>query len=89
MKPHFAKMTEEELMAFWARYHRASRKDAEQLIGDRRPGYIRLATAFANYACNVAVAKGCKRRGDLDGERIYKACARISQEKLRNAGLKT
>ena len=81
MKP-FLKMTEDELMAFWSRYHRASRKDAAELCGGKFPGYIGAAASVANYACNLAVAKACRRRGDKAAAKIYDHAARISADSV-------
>ncbi len=64
--PNFDAMNRDELMAFWSRYHRPTRKDAEALIGDRRKGFTVLCGTLAAYACDKAVAIGCRLRGDID-----------------------
>lgn len=87
MVPSFSKMTRDELMAFWSRYHRPSRKDAEALIGDRRPGYTNLAADFANLACNMAVVMGCKERGDANGVDVYGHSVRLCEKRITDAGL--
>lgn len=87
MAPDFNNMTEDELMTFWARYHRPSRKDAEALVGDRRPGFTNLAGIYASLACNLAVVMGCKRRNDANGVEVYGHSVRLCKERLRAAGL--
>ncbi len=71
MIPNFDAMTQEELMTFWSRYHRATRKDAEALVGDRRKGFTVIAAQLANYACNKAVAMSCRLRGDIQAAQVY------------------
>lgn len=78
----FDDMDVDELMAFWKRYHRANRRDAAELCGGRFPGYTRVAAAAANYACNLAVAMGCRERGDGRGDDVYRAAARIALESI-------
>ena len=80
--PDFKKMSQEELMAFWARYSRPSRKDAEALVGDRRPGFTNAASALANYACNMAVAMSCKDKGDATATACYEHAMRLSYERI-------
>lgn len=87
MLPKFSTMTDDELMAFWKRYSRSSRKDAEALIGDRRPGFTTLAGMYAALACDMAVVIGCKRRGDEDGVRCYEEHIRLRKERIKKAGL--
>lgn len=82
MIPDFKKMTREELMAFWSRYHRASRKDAEALVGDRRPGFTVQAARLANVACNTAVAMGCRADGDEVGAACYEHAVRLGMDGL-------
>ena len=81
-KIDFTAMTENEVMAFWKRYHRATRKDAEALCGGRFPGYTTVAASAANYACNLAVAKGCRRRGDERAARVYDYAAQLALEDI-------
>jgi hypothetical protein len=76
--PSLDRMKEADLMAFWSRYHRASRKDAEALIGDSRKGYLGLAADLANYACNRATAMQCRRWKDPKAAEIYEiVCKQI------------
>ena len=86
----FRAMTEDELMAFWKRYHRASRRDAAELCGGKFPGYTGVAASAANFACNLAVAMGCRQRGDERAAKIYEHAAQIAfddiPERLRPAG---
>lgn len=69
--PNFDAMTHDALMAFWKRYHRSSRKDAQALIGDRRKGFTNIAADLANYACNKAVAMTCRLEGKIDTATSY------------------
>lgn len=73
-----SKMTEAELWAFWARYRRVGRQGAAELVGSDRKGHVKAARALANYACNWAVVKACRRRKDQLGVRIYTHCADVS-----------
>lgn len=73
--PNFDGMTRDELMGFWARYHRASRADAERLVGDRRKGFTVLAADLANYACNKAVAMRCRAEGEIETANGYERIA--------------
>lgn len=85
--PNLDCMPEDDLRAFWSKYHRASRKDAEALVGDRRKGFTTVAAALANYAINKAVAMGCREKGDIKGAEIYEhscnLCYRRIPEDLR------
>ena len=80
--PNFDAMTREDLMEFWKKYHRASRKNAEALVGDRRPGYTNIAATVANYACNKAVAIRCRLEGDIQGALIYEHSADLCYDRL-------
>lgn len=80
--PNLDLLTEKELMDFWSKYHQASRKDAAELIGDKRPGYTNLAATLANYACNKATAISCRLRGDIDAAFIYEHAADICYNQL-------
>ena len=80
--PDFDRMDQDELMAFWSKYHRPTRKDAEALVGDRRPGFTNVAAALANYACNRAVVLSCKERGDKDAAAVYEHAVRLCYDRL-------
>ena len=80
--PNLDAMPEDELMAFWKRYHRSSRNDAEQLIGDRRRGFTVIAATLANYACNKSVAMTCRRKGDIQAALIYERIADLCYDRL-------
>lgn len=80
--PNFDSMTQQELMDFWSRYTRPSRRDAEELIGDRRPGFTNIASKIANYACNKAVAMGCQVKGETDAAMIYDKCCDMIYDEL-------
>lgn len=75
MVPNFNKMTRDELMQFWKTYTRPTRKGAEELVGDRRPGFTNIASSLANYACNMAVAMDCRKRKDRAGAASYEKIA--------------
>jgi len=80
--PNLDCMSSDELMAFWKRYHRPSRKDAAELIGERRKGYTTLASELACYACNKAVAMDCRLKGNIQSALVYERCAELSYERL-------
>lgn len=69
--PNLDAMTEEDLMAFWKRYSRPTRKDAEALIGDRRKGFTTVAGSLAGYASNKATAMRCRKNGDVLAAQVY------------------
>lgn len=71
-----------ELMAFWKRYTRPTRRDAEALVGDRRPGFTNVAAKLANYACNKAVAIGCRAKGDVAAAEVYEHSADLCYDGL-------
>jgi hypothetical protein len=64
-----ADMNRDELMAFWSRYCRPSRQDAETLVGDRRPMYTIYASRIAALACSLACAR--------DGIKVYENHCRV------------
>ncbi len=80
--PNFDAMEQDELWAFWKRYTRASRKDAAELVGDRRAGFTKVAATLANYACNKAVAMKCRLDGKIDGALCYEHAADLAYERL-------
>lgn len=80
--PNFDAMPESELMDFWSRYHRPTRKDAEALIGDRRKGFTTIAATLASYACNKAVAMGCRAKGDIQAAEVYEHACELSYQRL-------
>lgn len=69
--PNFREMSGEELMAFWSKHSRVSRKDAEALVGDRRIGYTNVAECLASYACNLSIVLQCREEGDANGASVY------------------
>ena len=69
--PNLDAMPEADLWAFWKRYARPSRKDAEELIGDRRNGFTVLSGRLAGYASNKATAMSCRVRGDIAAAMTY------------------
>ncbi len=76
--PNFDAMDKGELMEFWKRYARPSRKDAEELIGDRRKGFTTISGTLAAYASNKATAISCRLKGKIDAALGYEeACEKI------------
>jgi hypothetical protein len=80
--PNFDAMTREELMQFWQRYHRPSRRDAAALVGDRRAGYTNIASSLASYACNKAVAIRCREEGNISSAACYEQHADMIYQRL-------
>lgn len=62
--PNFDCMSAEELLNFWSKYNRATRKDAAELIGDKRKGYLGITSTLVSYA----MAKNCAMKLRLEGE---------------------
>jgi hypothetical protein len=73
--PNLDAMSADDLMKFWSRYHRATRKDAAELIGDKRPGYTNLAATLAAYAVNKSTAMTCRLEGKIQSAKIYEDAA--------------
>lgn len=82
MVPNLDAMDQEELMKFWKRFHRPRRKEAAELIGDRRKGYTNLASLIAGYACNKAVAMGCREKGDIQAAQVYELHCDMTYERI-------
>lgn len=80
--PNFDAMPEDELRAFWSKYHRASRKDAEALVGDRRKGFTTIAAALANYAINKATAMSCREKGNITAAQVYEHSCDLCYERI-------
>jgi hypothetical protein len=80
--PNFDAMNSAELMAFWSRYHRPTRKDAEALVGDRRKGYTSITATLANYACNKAVAMDCRAQGKIQSALCYEQACDLCYNEL-------
>lgn len=72
--PNLDGMSPDDLMAFWARYNRPSRKDAERLVG-RRKGFTSIVGSLAGYASNKATAMRCRERGDIQAATVYETIA--------------
>ena len=77
----FHSMTPSALMKFWAKYNRPSRKDAIALVGPR-PKCTRVAQDLANYASNLATAKTCHQRGDVEAAEMYEKITDRIYDKL-------
>lgn len=72
-----------DLMDFWKRYSKPTRKDAEELVQDRRTGYLRISATLANYACNLHIAYQCQvNNHDRHGVNVYLQCADLCWEQL-------
>jgi len=80
--PNLDAMPADELMKFWGRYHRPRRKDALELIGGWRKGYISIVESLAAYACNKAVAMKLRADGEIERATICERCCDISYQKL-------
>lgn len=80
--PNLDAMSSEDLMAFWKRYARPSRKDAEALVGDRRRGFTTISGSLAGYASNKATAITCRLRGDVNAALVYERICEVIYEKL-------
>jgi hypothetical protein len=82
MQFNFDTMGADELMAFWAKYNRPSRKAAAELLGHNRRGYMKTAETLANYACNKATAIRCREKGDIQAAQIYESCCDLAYDRL-------
>lgn len=80
--PNFDAMDPEDLMKFWSKYHRPTRKDAEEIVGDCRPGFTKLASTLACYACNKAVAMEQRAKGNIQSAEIYERHCELVYDRL-------
>lgn len=72
--PNLDGMSASDLMQFWHRFNRPSRKDAERLVG-RRKGFTTLCGSLAAYASNKATAMRCRENGNIDAALSYERIA--------------
>ncbi len=61
---------------------RPTRRDAEALVGDRRPGFTTISGSLAGYASNKATAMRCRERGDIQAALVYEKICELIHEKL-------
>lgn len=72
--PNLDGMSRGDLMQFWARFNRPSRKDAERLVGRRR-GFTSIVSDLAAYAANKATAMRCRAEGKIETALSYERIA--------------
>ncbi len=76
--PNLDCMSCDDLLVFWKRYQRSSRKDARELLGASPKGYTRLACLLACYAMNKSVAQAERLSGRIQTALEYEGiCERI------------
>lgn len=80
--PNLDAMSKDELMNFWSKYHRPSRKSAAMLIGDTRPHYTTITADLAHYASNKAAALSCQAKRDALGTGVYEHICRQIYDRL-------
>jgi hypothetical protein len=71
MIPNLDTMEEKELREFWKKYHRASRKDAAALIGDKHIECVSYAATLAAYAMDRVCAMGLRLEGKVAEAMTY------------------
>jgi hypothetical protein len=69
--PNFDSMNKEELVEFWVKYNRPTRKECIELIGDNRKGYTSIVSSLAAYAINKSCAMGLREEGKIEGAQFY------------------
>lgn len=69
--PNLDCLTCGELMDFWFKYNKPKRKEAQELIGDKRKGYIRITQNLAYYALNKGTAINCRLNGQINVAAMY------------------
>ena len=74
-------LSRECLLAFWAANHRATRRQAKLLVGERRDAAY-CVQALSNYASNRAAQLLCRELNDDNGVAIYERCADLSKARL-------
>lgn len=77
-----SRMTRDELWDFWKTYGRPSRKQAQELLGRKYPGYTTEVASLASFACNRAVMLDCRKRGDKHATKVYRMAAECCLEGL-------
>jgi len=73
-------MEPDELMAFWSRHQRG--RQYRELFPDGGKGTRRATADLANYASNIATAKRCRLRGDIETALMYEKIADRIYESL-------
>lgn len=79
--PNFDAMNEKELSSFWDKYHRASRKDAAALVGDR-PRCVNIAATLAAYALDRGCAMGLRLEGEIARAMTYEESMELRYKSL-------
>jgi len=80
--PNFDAMDHDDLMDYWVKMRHPSRRMAEEVVGDRRPGYTLLARDLAAYAATKAAAMTCRVRGDIEAALVYELICEIIYKDL-------
>lgn len=66
----------DQLMAFWAKHQ--SGRQYRDIFPDGGKGTKRAVADLANYASNLATARQCRARGDINTAKSYEAiCEKI------------
>lgn len=72
----------DQLRDVWSAIQKQPRRIAVKLFPQKPTGYVSATHVVANLASNMAVALGCKRRGEPDSAAIYSYHARQAYERL-------
>lgn len=82
--PAFDEMSEPDLRAFWAKYHRPNRAEAQALVGE---GFtpreaVKIAEVLACYAINKACAVGLRLEGKVNQAMTYEEACELNYRQL-------
>ena len=79
--PNFDAMTQEELRAFWSKWHITTKKKASLVVGDR-PDARNIVEILACYAINKSCAVGLRLEGKIEQAMKYEADCELWYERL-------
>ena len=79
--PNFDAMNQDELRAFWAKWHVTTKKKAVEFTGVRRDAK-KIMETLANYAINKSCAVGGRLAGDITTATIYEHSCDLCYDRL-------
>lgn len=79
--PNFDAMTQEELRAFWGKWHVTTQNKAVGLVGNR-PDACKVVEVLATYAINKSTAMGLRLEGKIAEAVKYEADCDLAYERL-------
>jgi hypothetical protein len=74
-------MTQDELRAFWSKWHVTTKEEAGLFLGDRKDAR-KVMESLACYAINKSCAIGLRLEGKIESALTYEQACEIQYEKL-------